>query len=288
MSIQKKCSVSICIDVDRDYPLPVLGQAKAISGAARDTGKPDVILTKGSVSGVSIILDLLERLNFKGTFFLEGKTAMDIPNHVKLRLLNHEIGCHGLNHEDFTGKNTEVELDEFNIRAILRQAITMISTNFKTPTGFRAPYCHTNKQLLKIVHNMGFKYDSSINLDCETAPLPYEVTNSLFEVPLPVTTDVNGKKIHLYLWQYFESKRELLDYEYVLKKLSVNKEGIITLNLHSWHLLYYIKEKRYFTEEEVKKNIQKLMNIFDLLLTLNLRIVTINEFLMEKTQNFRL
>ena len=110
--------------------------------------------------GLLKILKILDEFNIKGTFFCTGDVAGHLPEYVKLiESKDHEIGCHSLNHErlnhlDF---NTCYELISKNKKLIenLCQHSEII--------GFRAPHLKPPLFLLKILADLGFKYDSSIS-----------------------------------------------------------------------------------------------------------------------------
>ncbi|MHA2059202.1 MAG: polysaccharide deacetylase family protein [Candidatus Ranarchaeia archaeon] len=284
MSNQGNCSIAICVDVDRDYPIPIEGKKEAVSGAEHQKeGSPNQkVNTRGTIAGLHRILPLFKDYGIQGTFFLEATTSLSIPESTRQHLDQHEIGCHGLDHEDLTGEDTNVELDEWTLRTILRQAHTMISNNYKTPVGFRAPYTHINKHVFKILHDMGYLYDSSVNHKGDTLPEPYPIYEDLLEVPLPVTKDHAGRTIHLYLWQLFEKGRKIKDYKSAIKTLAETSEGLILISFHSWHLHYFIAEKRYFTPQEVEENVNLLTQILDYLQELNLPILTIADYLEKK------
>ncbi|MHA2407035.1 MAG: polysaccharide deacetylase family protein [Candidatus Ranarchaeia archaeon] len=287
MSNQGKCSIAICVDVDRDYPIPVEGKKEAVSGANQKMGdfSNQKVNTRGTIAGLHRILPLFKDYGITATFFLEATTSLSIPESTRQHLIQHEIGNHGLDHEDLTGEDTEVELDEWSLRTILRQAHTMISNNYKTPVGFRAPYSHINKHVFKILHDMEYLYDSSINHKGDTVPEPYAVYENLLEVPLPVTKDQAGRTIHLYLWQLFEKGRKIEDYKSAIQMLTEKSVGLILISFHSWHLHYYIAEKRYFTPQEVEENVNLLTQILDYLKELKLPILPIVDYI-EKRKAF--
>ncbi|MFX1502880.1 MAG: polysaccharide deacetylase family protein [Promethearchaeota archaeon] len=121
---------------------------------------PNVLDTyNGIKNGLPKILDILDTYDIQGTFFFTGSIANKFPNYVRLvEKKSHEVACHSLNHRRLRQMN-------------LKECEEMISENKKileeicvrsTIIGFRAPYLKSHEFLIKILHNLGFKYDSSI------------------------------------------------------------------------------------------------------------------------------
>jgi polysaccharide deacetylase family protein (PEP-CTERM system associated) len=108
------------------------------------------------------LLDLLDRYQIKGSFFIVGEVAERHPELVRLIFeRGHEIGCHGYSHtllwkmdeHSFRG-----ELEHFH--SVMEKILGKIRIK-----GFRAP-CFSidnrNKWALKILVDFGYQYDASI------------------------------------------------------------------------------------------------------------------------------
>ena len=108
-----------------------------------------------------LILDLLDSFSFKpqATFFILGWIAKKLPGLVRqIRNRGHEVASHGDNHHLCTGLGrnqlTRDLLDSKNrLEDILGQAIY----------GYRAPSFAINDQVLKMIKEAGYLYDSSYN-----------------------------------------------------------------------------------------------------------------------------
>ena len=113
--------------------------------------------TLGVVNGVPLILDLFRRLEIRGVFFWTAETAQKHPN-ILSRVINegHEVGCHGLFHEDFSvlGKKRQSE--------IINKAVWVLQSFGADCKGFRAPRLRVNSSLFRVLLDQGFSYDSSI------------------------------------------------------------------------------------------------------------------------------
>jgi len=143
--------------------------------------------------GLLKILKILDEFNIKGTFFCTGDIVEHLPEYVKLiERKDHEIGCHSLNHErlnllDFN-KCYELIYKNKKLLEKLCQHSEII--------GFRAPYLKPPLFLLKILANLGFKYDSSItsqrNLkkyqidDSQIYEFPPSNFNMFFRLPVNI------------------------------------------------------------------------------------------------------
>jgi len=110
--------------------------------------------------GLLKILKILDDFDIKGTFFCTGDITEHLPEYVKLiELKDHEIACHSLNHERLN------QLDYNKCYQLIYQNKKLIENlcQYSEIIGFRAPYLKPPLFLLKILADLGFKYDSSIN-----------------------------------------------------------------------------------------------------------------------------
>lgn len=107
------------------------------------------------------ILDIFDRHRVKGTFFVLGWVAERHPDLVKeIERRGHEVGCHGYSHQLIYRQTRNVFRQE-TLRAMrLLQDLTQSPVE-----GYRAAsfsICRQSEWALDILHEAGFKYDSSI------------------------------------------------------------------------------------------------------------------------------
>jgi polysaccharide deacetylase family protein (PEP-CTERM system associated) len=107
------------------------------------------------------ILDLLDETGTRGTFFVVGWIADNIPGLVKeIHRRGHEVGCHGYYHQ------LVYDLSPEEFRLDLRRTKKAIEATGAGPViGFRAPsfsVVDSNLWALDILRKEGFKYDASI------------------------------------------------------------------------------------------------------------------------------
>ncbi len=171
----------------------------------------------------NVLLEILDEVNVKATFFFVGRLAHDIPSLVKkVAQAGHEIACHNYAHLRIFG----IDKDEFKekISAAKRRLEDVCGQRVY---GFRAPDFSITKSsiwALDVLKETGFVYDSSIypfglhdvygikNADASI----HKLANGLIEFPMS-TIELLGKRIPfggggyfrfypLWLTKYFFSK----------------------------------------------------------------------------------
>lgn len=205
------------VDVDRDAAWPKKGSRDAISKHSK------VPTFKASQAGFFDLLSLVERLRIPTIFFFETATALRLP---KINLGANEAGCHGLDHEDFTGESTGHKVPRHARRVVLGAAKRTLERIFETPVlGFRAPYLHADSDLLSAVREVGFHYDSSLVRGAS-------MKKELPELWLPRLKDDFGNKMFGYLWPLMEEIRTEREYVAAIRK---SRSPYVVLATHSWH-----------------------------------------------------
>ncbi|MFX1253141.1 MAG: polysaccharide deacetylase family protein [Promethearchaeota archaeon] len=273
-------SLCVCIDVDRDAPFPISGYAHAISLALHS--EPQVHLDpvksaryEATLTGLEKILDLASDLAIDLTLFVEGRFALCNPDYVhtkKADFQNHEIGLHGLDHEDFSAEDTGVLISQ--PRGLIQEGKSAVEEIFDTNIiGFRAPYMRKGEISSFLLHQLGFQYDSStyVDLDASLSLPTIKQKNELREIPvIQLPKDEKYRGMVFYLWPLFEGKRNYSEYTSAIRDICVaNNETYevstlpLSLNLHPWHLCYRIKDKKYLMMDEVESNVTSLKRIFE-------------------------
>jgi len=106
------------------------------------------------------VLEILDRVGLRITFFVVGQDAAREENRAALRSLSdagHEIGNHSFNHEPWLHLYSREQLVEEFERS--EQAI-LDATGFRT-TGFRGPGFSYSQPVLEILSERGYRYDAS-------------------------------------------------------------------------------------------------------------------------------
>lgn len=106
------------------------------------------------------VLDLLEKLGLKITFFIVGQDAALEKNHAALRAIadaGHEIGCHSFNHEPWLHLYSEQQVEEEITQA--EEHIEKVTG--QKPIGFRGPGYSFSSTVLRVLARHGYEYDAS-------------------------------------------------------------------------------------------------------------------------------
>jgi hypothetical protein len=106
------------------------------------------------------VLDLLDELNLKITFFIVGQDASMEINRPWLRMITergHEVGNHSFRHESWIQAYSPAELEEelASAEESIRQATGQV------PRGFRGPGFSWSVDLLKLLKKKNYLYDAS-------------------------------------------------------------------------------------------------------------------------------
>ncbi len=263
---------SFTVDVDCDVNLAKMGCKEAVSQGCEGRRYAS------SIQGLIQIVQLLEECGIKGTFFLEAKGAEEMSKAVDLASLlkGHEIGFHGLAHEDLTGEGTGIELSEDEIEENISRGLEMIRGLVDCdPIGFRAPYLHVNETILEIIEEEGFVYDSSVIKDIDAGMIaPFRAGARLMEVPIARGRDQAGKKIVSYLWPLHEGKRKLGDYHHLLNQF---KDGLLVVATHSWHPVETYNSK--LGEQQIRDGLAELRSLIKESQESGMRFMTIRDYL---------
>jgi hypothetical protein len=260
-------NIAFTIDVDRDAAWFRKGQSHAI------TKGEEKALFESTGKGLNALLQLLEEMNWPCTFFFEAATAKAIQASAS-QFKEHEIACHGLNHEDFTGEATGVRMAREEKKEILTKARSLLQNSFKSHAvnGFRAPYLHYDKELLNLVAEVGFEYDSTVTRSIGAVT----VESGLQEVPL-LELEVEGGKKSSYLWRLMEGAYSIEDYSgFVEKALGLN--DLLVLATHSWHSHRSVN-KGVLSSNEAAANIEKVRGVLEKAESLGAKPTTIQNYL---------
>ncbi|NLV20325.1 MAG: polysaccharide deacetylase family protein [Bacteroidetes bacterium] len=106
------------------------------------------------------VLDLLDELELKITFFIVGKDAESEDNRKYLRMITergHEVGNHSYSHESWLQRYSYDEIE----KEIVAAEDAIEKATGQRPKGFRGPGFSWSYDLLKILEKRGYLYDAS-------------------------------------------------------------------------------------------------------------------------------
>lgn len=266
-------AVAFTVDVDRDVNQACQGRSCSISQGS------DAPRFDSSARGLREVLRALEGAGAPGTFFWEGRTALELASRMDLEkaMSGHEVAAHGHEHEDFSGEGTGIPLDRQAVRGVLESMEGALDSAFgSSPRGFRAPYQRTSPQLMEELSSRGYLYDSSATVQMVDGRVaPYRSELGLLEAPVCWSRDRQGRKIVSYLWPYHEGRRPMSDY---LDLLNGFEEGLLVMATHSWHMV-----ENYCTgplpRERVEEGVRELTSFLNAVRDSGAEVTTIGGFL---------
>lgn len=271
---------SFTVDVDRDVNLPAQGRREGTSREAEGSKEPRF---ESSAYGAGLLIDLLNEMRIKGTFFTEAETLERIAEGCDIRSMfrGHEVASHGLAHEDYTGESTGMPMSAEEIAASIKQSLNRIDDLLgRHPIGFRSPYLHVNDTVIRTVRELGFKYDSSLEQGMVNGTVrPHEHGSGLIEVPVTYGRDGRGKKISSYLWPMHEGKRSANDYRGLIDQF---EDGLLVLATHTWHMVETYQRK--MTAPEIEKNVSNLREVLAHALDTGVEFMTIEAYVGKGSQ----
>lgn len=229
--------VVFSLDVDPDYNRAVRGRIDALSYPP----EKGLVKIDAAHRGLVETLQLLEYLgDIPASLFFEARTARLLaekgPEDLKSLTACHEIGCHSLRHEDFLGITSGIPISRSQAQEIISESMDILNGIFQRKiTGFRAPYLRINRELLSLLGEMGFRYDSSLINDC-IRPF-YMKPVSLWELTVASLRADSGRRITSYLHPVFTGKVDTEEYIWAVGTLARRvKGGLFILAFHPWEL----------------------------------------------------
>jgi hypothetical protein len=183
------------------------------------------------------ILNVLDELNLKITFFIVGKDTENDENCKYLRMITdrgHEVGNHSYKHESWLQTYSYEKIENEIISA--ENAIQR--TTGQKPIGFRGPGFSWSKDLLKVLEKQGYKYDAS-TLPTYLGPLArayYFAKSDLSKEEKRARKELFGKfsegfrKLKPYKWDLGEGK--------YINEIPVTTMPVFKLPFHLSYLIY--------------------------------------------------
>ncbi len=106
------------------------------------------------------VLDILDELNLKITFFVVGKDTESEENNKYLRMItsrDHEVGNHSYHHESWLQTYSYEKIE----KEIREAEEAIFNATGQRPKGFRGPGFSWSKDLLKVLESRGYHFDAS-------------------------------------------------------------------------------------------------------------------------------
>lgn len=150
----RSSAFTFSMDVDSDAPWLWIHRAKADPRYLSHLEQRRF----GLREGIWRVLDLLDRHEIRGSFYVPGSVAEANPELLPaLVARGHEVGLHGYYHEFVT------EISDAEFTEALERSISLFETQTGIrPRGFRSPAWEMTPHMLAEVRRLGF-YDSSLS-----------------------------------------------------------------------------------------------------------------------------
>jgi len=194
-----------------------------------------------SIAGSGLILDLLQKHNFKATFFSTATFAIHAPQIIeRIKNEGHELASHGYYHSKFNDKD------------LLASKLKLEELFGKEIVGFRMPrMMPVNHQA---VAEAGYIYNSSINPTW--LPGRYNnlhVSRTFFRIGkvLQLPASVSPFRIPLF-WLSFHNFPSWL-YRYLARR-AYRKDGYLNLYFHPWEFMDLTAKEKYGFPTYVSRN----------------------------------
>ena len=174
-----RCACAITFDMDADSLIHI---SRPKDG--HDRLYPISMGRYGPTVAVPRILDTYRRLGLKQSFFIPAWCIEQYPEAVEAMLKDgHEIGHHGLIHEDPIETKGEAQ------RVAFEKALDIHKRRIgRSPRGYRAPVYNVTQQVIDLLVEHKFLYESSLMAD----DIPYLMKTDkgeLWEAPVHWGTD---------------------------------------------------------------------------------------------------
>jgi peptidoglycan/xylan/chitin deacetylase (PgdA/CDA1 family) len=171
LSLQSACTVQVirvdCSKVDtmdeqaaRQVTVLITFDFDAMAPWINLGSRSPSFLSRGEFGpiGVERLLAVLRERGIKGTYFVPGHTALCYPAVVEaIAAEGHEVGHHGWVHEPPSS------LAEAEERTCLERGLEAFERiGIPRPVGYRAPAWELSENSIRLLHEYGFHYDSSM------------------------------------------------------------------------------------------------------------------------------
>jgi peptidoglycan-N-acetylglucosamine deacetylase len=183
------------------------------------------------------VLNILDELELKITFFIVGKDTESEENRNYLKLITergHEVGNHSYNHESWLQSYAYNEIE----KEIITAEEAILEVTGQRPLGFRGPGFSWSFDLLRVLESRGYLYDAS-TLPTYLGPLArmyYFSKSDLSKSEKKARKELFGKfsegfrKLKPYYWNLGKNKKII--------EIPVTTMPVFKLPFHLSYLIY--------------------------------------------------
>jgi peptidoglycan-N-acetylglucosamine deacetylase len=193
---------------------------------------------------VPYVLDILDELQLKITFFIVGQDAALEENHKYLKMIaarGHEIGNHSFHHESWLQTYSREKIEE----EIAHAETAIENVTGQRTTGFRGPGFSWSRDLLEVLLKRGYTFDAS-TLPTYIGPLArmyYFWTSNLSKEEKKERKELFGsfkdglRPVKPYKWKLSNNQ--------TLLEIPVTTIPIVKIPFHFSYLLYLSSYSRF-------------------------------------------
>lgn len=173
-----RCACAISFDMDADSLIHISRRD------GHDRLYPVSMGRYGPTVAIPRILETYRRFGLKQSFFIPAWCIEQYPEAVDAILRDgHEIGHHGFIHEDPVETRGEAQREAFEKALEIHKRRTG-----RLPVGYRAPVYNATQQVIDLLVEHRFLYDSSLMAD-DNPYLMKTAAGNLWEIPVHWGTD---------------------------------------------------------------------------------------------------
>lgn len=202
---------------------------------------------RGIEEGIPKILELFEDYGVRATFFVTGNVAEKYPETIrKIKARGHEIGNHGLNHENFLLLNYTQKREVLRASTALLENITGSSI-----VSFRPPAHYLDIELLQVLEEMGYLVEASSA--GEEAEIAYPYYPCVEDWSKPGNMSILMVPVSKpFFYPSGTYPRSWIDvYKEVVEKQRDKRVKVVVIGLHSWEFVQLEQEVPDAAEEFV-------------------------------------
>lgn len=231
---------------------------------------------KRMFNNLELLIDILNEYDAKATLPITATTLLHNPEILEVLDARIELAIHGYKHIDHT------QLSYKELLCQLNNALEIFKKNKIIVYGFRAPYLKVNDTVIKVISDIGLKYDSShpiyyfnvlpdelrnakslkklvnmYNFKC-SVPTVFKIRNEIIEIPVTLPDDeMLADRLSL-------SPTGIAKYWIrVLDEISKFKGGIFVLQIHPERIGFLEYSLRKVLEEAINREFD-LVNLKDM------------------------
>ncbi|MBI2542748.1 MAG: polysaccharide deacetylase family protein [Candidatus Aenigmarchaeota archaeon] len=228
----------------------------------------------GIEEGIPKIVTLLDKYDARATFLVTGDVALRYPGVIEsLSKKGHEIGSHGMYHENFNNLNFT---EKFGV--IRNSTLVIKNVTGKDVTSFRAPYHSSGTELVNILEENGYLVEASAHPQSHYPYFPSkddwlkEGSSKILRIPVSLTP------AYFYPTSFYTSSW-VEGYQKVVENQKDKPIKVVVIGMHPWEFVPIEYEgQETYTRTSGDYTFNQFDNFLNYLKEENVKFVTLTEF----------